>query len=175
MTFAELAIRVGGGSSGGGLAAEVANSALITPIAAAMLEAPPPLQRAHTPAAAVAAATAAAGGAASASADAPVAAERFVGWGAFHSRIASPSPVPAAEEAGKEDGEEQENAGGGGGGAMIAVEKVPLQPLTEHRREQRQKQIDLGKGTPEYAAFIAAIPRASRTKDHPAVRCKLPV
>ena len=62
------------------------------------------------------------------------------------------------------------SAGALSAAALLAVEKVPLEPLSEHRKAQRQKQIDLGKATSEYAAYLAAVPRAARSKAHPVVR-----
>jgi hypothetical protein len=34
-----------------------------------------------------------------------------------------------------------------------------LLPLTPHRLQQRQKQIDMGKSTTEYAAYLRSIPK----------------
>ena len=50
--------------------------------------------------------------------------------------------------------------------------KQEAEPLTEAKIAARRKQIDLGKSTPEYNNYVAAVPKHMRSQDknlHPRV------
>lgn len=112
-------------------------------------------------------------------APAPCAAARPSTWAALFARATGLSAPAVASEAAsspaREEGDDVESHGDADesmiGGTVASVgTRAPIEELTEHRIQQREKQIAKGKATEGYQRYVATVPREARValrSEHP--------
>ena len=70
-----------------------------------------------------------------------------------------------AQEERRRVGDDADGGGTSGGWRTVCVLSDP--DAAAQRLQQRKKQIEYGKDTPEYAAYLRAVPKEQRGRDHP--------